>query len=243
VSSRPLIGVSTYREEASWGSWKESAALVPWEYVSALVEAGAVPLLLPPIGGGGQAVAAVAALDALVLSGGADVEPARYGAVPHPRTARCRPDRDRWEIALLEAALERDLPVLGICRGAQLLNVALGGTLRQHVPDDVGHEGHGPAADGYGAVAAELDPAALPGRVLGPSVEVSCHHHQSVDALGRGVTVTGRAADGTVEAIEVPLRPFVCGVQWHPETGPPGAGRDLRLFEALVAAALTMQKP
>jgi gamma-glutamyl-gamma-aminobutyrate hydrolase PuuD len=233
TARKPLIGVSTYAEQASWGIWKSVAALLPYDYVSAVADAGAVPLLLPPVGGDDEARAAVSALDGLVLSGGPDLDPKRYGAEPHPLTADWRPERDAWEISLLEAALERDLPVLGICRGAQLINVALGGTLRQHVPEDAGHDGHRPAPAVYGTVPAALEPGALPGRLLDPSVEVPCYHHQSIGRLGRGLTVTGRAADGTVEAVELAGREFVCGVQWHPETG-----TDPRLFRGLVAAAL-----
>jgi gamma-glutamyl-gamma-aminobutyrate hydrolase PuuD len=232
--SKPLIGVSTYSEQASWGIWKAAAAVLPYDYISALADAGSVPLLLAPVGGDEEARAAVSVLDALVLTGGPDIEPRRYGAEPHPRTVDWRPERDVWEVALLDAALERDIPVLGVCRGVQLLNVALGGTLRQHVPEDAGHGGHRPAPTVYGTVKVELDPDALPGRLLGPSAEVPCYHHQSIDRLGRGLTVTGRAADGTVEAVELAGREFVCGVQWHPETG-----TDPRLFHALAAAAST----
>lgn len=234
---KPLIGVSAYREEASWGVWAGPAILLPEAYVSALADAGGIPLLLPPVGGDAEARTVVAALDALVLSGGPDVEPARYGDAPHPRTADWRPARDAWELALLTAALERDIPVLGVCRGAQLLNVALGGDLRQHVPDDAGHDGHRPTPGVYGTVTAELDVAALPGQLLGTSVDVPCHHHQSVGRLGRGLAVTGRSADGTVEAVELTGRAFVCGVQWHPEAGP-----DPRLFDGLVAAAHRMER-
>lgn len=232
---KPLIGVSTYREEAAWGIWRTTAAVLPYGYVSAVADAGGVPLLLPPptsTQGTENAGTAVSVLDGLLLSGGADIEPGRYGAQPHPQTADWRPERDLWELSLLEAALERDIPVLGICRGAQLLNVARGGSLRQHVPEDAGHEGHRPEPAVYGTTTVRLEPAALPGRLLGPSVEVPCYHHQSIGALGGGLTVTGRSADGTVEAVELAGRDFVFGVQWHPEVG-----EDPRLFEGLVAAA------
>jgi putative glutamine amidotransferase len=232
---RPLIGLSAYAEEAAWGVWRTGAALLPRSYVSAVVDAGGVPVLLPPPGADDVAAladASVAALDGLLLTGGPDVDPARYGAEPHPRTADWRPERDRWEIALLEAALERDLPVLGICRGAQVLNVARGGDLRQHVPEDAGHDGHRPEPAVYGTTTAVLDPDELPGRLLGPSVDVSCYHHQAIGALGGGLAVTGRSADGTVEAVALAGREFVFGVQWHPEVGD-----DPRLFQGLVAAA------
>ncbi len=232
---KPLIGVSTYREEAAWGIWKTTAAVLPYDYVSAVVDAGGVPMLLPPTGDRDAEVdagAAVSVLDGLLLSGGPDINPEWYGAEPHPRTADWRPERDRWELALFEAALERDLPVLGICRGAQLLNVARGGSLRQHVPEDAGHDGHRPRPAVYGTTRVVLDPDALPGRLLGPGVDVPCYHHQSIGALGDGLTVTGRSADGTVEAVELAGREFVFGVQWHPEVGD-----DPRLFEGLVTAA------
>lgn len=231
---KPLIGLTAYTETASWGVWQTTAALLPFDYVSAIAEAGAVPLLLPAVGGleADDARAVVSALDAIVLSGGPDIDPGAYGAVPHPRTVDWRPDRDRWEIALVHAALDQGVPVLGICRGLQVLNVALGGSLRQHVPDDAGHEGHRPEPSVYGSVPARLDPDALPGRLLDGSIDVRCYHHQSIDRLGGGLTVTGRAADGTIEAVELAGHDFVCGVQWHPEVG-----RDLGLFRGLAAAA------
>ncbi len=232
MNVKPLIGLSVYTEPASWGDWAERAALLPHDYVAAVVEAGAVPVLLPAAGGGPEARDAVSALDALVLTGGNDVDPARYGEAPHERTVEWRPERDAWEIELLRAALSRDIPVLGVCRGAQLMNVAFGGSLRQHVPDDTGHERHGPAGPVYGTIDVVLDPDALPGRVLDVSVDVPCHHHQAIGRLGEGLTVTGRAVDGTIEAIELAGRRFVCAVQWHPE-----AGKDPRLMRALAEAA------
>src|SRR4051795_12267310 len=148
---RPLIGLSTYREQARWGVWDQPADLLPTSYADAVARAGGVPLLLPPVDPTG-APEAVSRLDALVVCGGADVDPGRYGATPHPRTVSWRHDRDAWELALLDAADARDLPVLGICRGMQVMAVHRGGSLEQHVPDAVGHEGHSPGGDTFGDI-------------------------------------------------------------------------------------------
>jgi putative glutamine amidotransferase len=174
---------------------------------------------------------AVNAIDALVLSGGADIDPARYGELPQPRTATT-PHRDAWEFALLHAALERGLPVLAICRGMQLLNVVYGGTLVQHLPDVVGHDGHRPELGVFGRIYVRTDPASQLAGILGPEVTVPCHHHQSVCRLGNGLAPSGWASDGTVEAIELVGHKFVIGVQWHPEED----RLDRRLFKALVHA-------
>jgi putative glutamine amidotransferase len=193
-------------------------------------------MLLPPLVGGAAsaqlAAACVAPLHALVLAGGPDIDPVRYAAQPQPATTETRAERDAWELALLDAALKRDIPVLGICRGLQLLNVARGGTLHQHLPDAVGHDGHRPAPAEYGPVEIALAPDALPGALLGRRITVPCYHHQSIDNVGDGLTVTGRALDGTIEAAQLDGRAFVVGVQWHPEQD-----TDRRLFDALIAAA------
>jgi gamma-glutamyl-gamma-aminobutyrate hydrolase PuuD len=186
--------------------------------------------VLPPLV---EAAGAVARLDALLLSGGGDVAPDRYGATPHPRTGRPDPQRDAAELAALDAALAAGLPVLGVCRGAQLLNVAGGGTLHQHLPDVVGHDGHNPTPGAFTDVDVRLDPAGRVGAAIGPRLRVRCHHHQAVDRLAPGLVATGWAADGTVEAVEDATRPFVVGVQWHPEEDL----ADLRLVAALVTAA------
>lgn len=231
----PLIGISAYREVAAWGVWRQDAVTLPYAYVEQVARAGGVPLLLPPLGGprvAQSAAAAVAPLHALLLAGGPDLDPRQYTARPHATTADVRPERDTWELALLDAALERDIPVLGICRGAQLLNIARGGTLHQHIPEAVGHDGHRPAPAEYGPVEIALEPDALPGSLLGRRISVPCYHHQAVDGLGRGLAVTARALDGTVEAVQLAGRAFVIGVQWHPEQD-----ADTRLFDALIAAA------
>lgn len=227
----PVIGLTTYREDAAWGVWHQRADLLPTQYAAAVEETGGVPVLLPPVGSVGAADTAVARLDGLIISGGADVEPARYGADPHPRTAGWRADRDAWEAALLDAAEAAGLPVLGVCRGMQVLAVHGGGTLEQHVPDLVGHEGHSPGGDEFGAVEVATVPGTRVSGLLGERVTVNCHHHQSVRDHP-GFVTAARAEDGTLEAIELAGDRFVVGVQWHPETA-----ADIGLLAGLVRAA------
>lgn len=229
-----VIGISAYLDPAQWGSWHRPAALLPQSYVDGAVAGGAVPVLLPVQPPGG-ASAAVRVLDGLVLSGGADVDPALYGESAGPRTVS-QPDRDSWELALLRAALDRGLPVLAICRGMQLLNVALDGTLHQHLPDVVnGADGttHQPAPAVFGTNTVRTAPGSLAAKLLGDGCTGSCHHHQSVSQLGSGLVATAWAEDGTIEAIEHPAHPFLLGVQWHPEEDP----TEARLFTALTQAA------
>ena len=229
--SRPKIGISTYRDPVSWGPWAHEAAALPTTYVDCVAEAGGLPLLLPPTGSDldERAVDTVGLLDGLVISGGPDVDPALYGESAHDETGEPQTGRDAWELALLAAALDRDIPVLAICRGAQLFNVAYGGTLIQHLPEQPGAEDHRGGSGVYRKMPVELDPETLPGTVLGPSSTVSCYHHQAIDKLGDGLTVTGRAADGTIEAVVADGHAFAVGVQWHPERD-----HELRLFTALV---------
>ena len=210
--------------------WDRDVVLLTRTYTDIVAAAGGVPVVLPPLV---EAAGAVGRLDAVLLSGGGDVAPDRYGAAPHPRTGRPHPQRDAAELAVLDAALTAGLPVLGVCRGAQLLNVALGGTLHQHLPDVVGHDGHNPTPGAFTDVDVRLDPAGRVGAAVGPRLRVRCHHHQAVDRLAPGLVATGWAGDGTVEAVEDVTRPFVVGVQWHPEEDI----ADLRLVAALVAAA------
>lgn len=228
---RPLIGLTTYRERARMLVWETEFALLHQAYVDGVARAGGVPVLLPPQEHGADEV--IGSLDGLVLSGGSDVAPERYGREPHPRTAVVRPWRDDWELRLLERALAADLPVLGVCRGAQLLNVALGGTLEQHLPDTVGHQRHCPEPGVFGTTGVTLRPGSALAGLLGPETEVACYHHQAFGEVAPGLEVTGTSGDGTVEGVELTGRRFVLGVQWHPEQN----GGDLRLFEALVAAA------
>src|SRR5215211_3933544 len=214
MSSRPLIGLSTYREPAAWGVWNTSADLLPAVYVRSVEAAGGAAVLLPPQG---RADDIVSRLDGLILSGGGDIEPTRYRAKPHPRSRNFRRDRDAWELALLDAADERGLPTLGICRGMQLMAVRAGGVLDQYTPDVVGHDEHSPGADAYGWISITTVTDSRVRQLVGNHLQVSCHHHQSV-ASHPGFVATARAADGTVEAIEDPERPFWLAVQWHPET-------------------------
>ncbi|MFB9903780.1 gamma-glutamyl-gamma-aminobutyrate hydrolase family protein [Allokutzneria oryzae] len=230
-ASEPLIGISTYLEETSWGDWRRRAALLPENYISAVTRTGAIPVLLPPVDA--DATAVVRRLDGLLLAGGADLTPQSYGAQPHPKTVGIRPERDCWEHELLNAALVADLPVLAVCRGAQLLNVACGGTLHQHLPEVVGHDAHRPSPGDFGPMAVRLDDQRLPGSVLGGQVKVCCYHHQSLDRIGDGLLASGWAEDGTVEAVVLPGREFVVGVQWHPEE----TLDDVRLFAAFADAA------
>ncbi|WP_426244479.1 gamma-glutamyl-gamma-aminobutyrate hydrolase family protein [Nocardioides sp. LHG3406-4] len=229
--SAPVIGLTTYREQAAWGVWEQRADLLPSGYAGAVEAVGGVPVLLPPVGSPGAAATVVGRLDALVLSGGADVDPGRYGADPHPRTAGWRRDRDAWELALLDAAAESDLPVLGICRGMQLMAVHAGGVLDQHTPDLVGHDRHGPGADAYGDTAVTTVAGTRVHELVGGSLTVRCHHHQSI-ASAPGFAASAHASDGTLEAMERPGRRFWLAVQWHPETV-----EDVGLLAGLAAAA------
>jgi len=227
-TERPLIGITCYRDEAAWSVWRQPAALLPQTYVEAVERAGGTPVVLPPQSEG-AAAGLLGALDGLVLAGGADIDPARYRATPHPRTGAPQAARDGWEFGLLAGALERDLPVLGVCRGMQLLNVALGGDLVQHLPD--GTHQNPPARFVRHEVRVRSDSRA--GEALGASAKVSCYHHQAVGRLGDGLRATAWAGDDVVEAVELPGRRFAVGVQWHPENDLD----DLRVFRALTDAA------
>jgi putative glutamine amidotransferase len=228
----PLIGLTTYRETAVWGVWDTTADVLPSTYARSVEVAGGAVALLPPQGpDGGAAAAVVARLDGLVITGGADVSPHRYADAPHARTASWREDRDAWEVALLEAAADRGIPVLGICRGMQVMAVAAGGRLEQHVPDRVGHEQHSPGGDTFGEVAVEIDPGSRVHALVGDRLTVHCHHHQAVRDHP-GYEAVAWAADGTLEAMEAAGEPFRVAVQWHPEVL-----ADAGLFSGLVTAA------
>ncbi|PZS30153.1 MAG: gamma-glutamyl-gamma-aminobutyrate hydrolase [Pseudonocardiales bacterium] len=216
----PRIGLTTYREPAAWGVWSETADLLPANYADGVTAAGGVAMLLPPSATGDPDPAAAAALDGLhglALAGGADVDPARYAAARDANTGPARPDRDAWELTLTRAALERSLPVLAICRGMQVLNVALGGDLVQHLPDAAGHRGHLPEVGVHGRHDVRLVRESRIGALLGDCAVVATYHHQAVDRLGAGLVATGWAGDGTVEALEHTGPTWIVGVQWHPE--------------------------
>jgi gamma-glutamyl-gamma-aminobutyrate hydrolase PuuD len=234
--SRPIIGLTMYRERARWGVWDEPADLLPAKYVDAVVASGGVPVLLPVAAPDVDRLLDV--IDGVLICGGADVEPTHYDQPAHEAAGPFRPDRDDAELAIARAAVKREVPVLGICRGMQVLNVALGGDLSQHLPDAPGTLAHQESPGVFSSRSVALDADSFLGRTLGPTVPAACHHHQAVDRAADGLRIVGRADDGTPEAFEsqetTSGAPAVLGVQWHPERG-----SDRRLFEAFVSAAAT----
>jgi gamma-glutamyl-gamma-aminobutyrate hydrolase PuuD len=226
----PVVGITTYAEDAAWGAWNVPTALVPLTYVRAVEDAGGRALLVPPSTDGVEET--LDALDGIIFSGGADLDPASYGADPHPETNGTRPERDRAELALMEAALQRDMPVLAICRGLEIMNVLRGGDLVQHLPDVVGDERHKHTPGVFADHDVAVEPESRLGRILGDRAPVKSHHHQGVGRLGNGLVETARADDGTIEGLEDPSRTFALGVLWHPEEHEDGA-----LFRELVAEA------
>ena len=234
----PVIGLTTYLERAQTGIWDVHAGLLPHVYFDGVARAGGIAVLLPP-----QPVDDAVAdrvldgLDGLIITGGKDVDPTAYGQEPHPETDEPRRDRDAWEFALTDRAIRRGLPVLGICRGAQVINVALGGTLHQHLPDVVGHSNHQLGNAVYATSAVRTVPGTRLAALVGESTDAQCYHHQAIDKLGNGLVVSATDADGVIEAVEKdPASPgdnFLLAVQWHPEE----RLDDLRLFAAVVDAA------
>jgi gamma-glutamyl-gamma-aminobutyrate hydrolase PuuD len=227
---RPIVGITTYVTPARFGVWDLESALVPADYVRAVERAGGRPLLVPPSEDGLEET--LDALDGLILSGGSDLDPELYGQDAHSETTGVLVERDRAELALLQAALARDLPVLAICRGSQVLNVARGGDLVQHLPEVVGDEKHKHTPGAFADHEVEIESDTRLAEVVGDRAPVKSHHHQGFGRIGEGLHVAARAEDGTVEAVEDPSQRFVLGVLWHPE-----AGEDAALFEALVAEA------
>jgi putative glutamine amidotransferase len=245
----PVIGITTYEDQASWRNWSARAAMLPWVYVDAVRRSGGRPVLLPPGGDDDEAAATAAGLDGLVVSGGPDIDPGRYGAARHPQTSPPVTLRDAWDLAVTSHALRLGVPLLAICRGMQLLNVCRGGTLHQHIPDLIGHARHGGPPNGFGLHQVRVSPGSMLAGILTPAPEdgyfdVPTRHHQAVDLLGDGLKAVAWERDGTIEAVEAGpsnvegwgggwgLSGFVLGVQWHPEQG-----SDPRLFGALVRAA------
>jgi putative glutamine amidotransferase len=235
--ARPVIGICAALERARWSVWDEHAVLLPRSYVLAVQRAGGLAVVLPPDDADGEELDQVLGLiDGLVLAGGADIDPASYGQRAHPNTGDTVPERDAFEIALVRGAIERDMPVLGICRGMQLINVACGGTLLQHLPERFGHHEHRRVVGSFDGADhdVELREGTLAMRVVDEQRHATkSHHHQGVDRLGEGLEVSGVSAmDGLPEAIELPGARFVLGVQWHPE-----ADEGSTVIGALVAAA------
>ena len=226
---RPVIGLTSYLEHAKFLVWETEAALLHRVYVDCVVAAGGIPVLLPPVADACDRL--LSTVDGLVLTGGADVEPARYGQEPHPATY-VRPERDAFEFGLFAAARRARKPVLGVCRGLQVMSVALGGTLTQHLPEATESTEHQPAPATFGRGTVTLAEGSRAASILGPETKTLCYHHQAIDRLGTGLEPVGWAADGTVEAAELPGE-FTLGVQWHPEQDTD----DVRLFQALVEAS------
>ena len=226
----PIIGITTYAEKATWGGWTEPAAFTPLAYVRAVEHAGGRALLVPPNDSAIEQTLDV--LDGVVFSGGGDLDPHTYGAEAHPETRQVNPTRDQAELALLEAALARDMPVLAVCRGSQVLNVARGGDLVQHLPEQVGHDGHRHTQPMMADHEVTVKADSRLGSILGDRSPVKSSHHQGFGRLGEGLREAAWAEDGTVEALEDPSHRFALGVLWHPEEG-----EDFALFRALVEEA------
>jgi putative glutamine amidotransferase len=234
---RPVVGICTAVEQARWGAWDMPSYLLPRNYVDAIQRGGGLALMLPPdprVTEDPDPV--IDLLDGLILAGGADVDPSTYGAERHPLTDPGSLERDEFELALAQRALERDVPFLGICRGMQVMNVARGGTLVQDVPERSGHDEHRRVRGTFDGADHDvrLRPGSLAARAAGEEHHAAkSHHHQGVDGIGEGLEVTGWAAmDELPEALEDPGRRFALGVQWHPE-----ADETSRLIAALVAEA------
>ncbi|TDO17593.1 putative glutamine amidotransferase [Mycobacterium sp. BK086] len=234
ASKRPVIGLTTYLQQAKSGIWDVPASFLPGIYLEGVSLAGGIATLLPP-----QPVDEEIAnqildgIDGLIITGGRDVDPAAYSHDPHPTTDKPDRGRDAWEFALVAAALRRHLPILGICRGAQVLNVALGGTLHQHLPDIVGHTRHQQGNAVFSTSSISTVAGSRLAGLVGESTKAQCYHHQAIDRLGDGLMISALDDDGVIEGVEIPGQDFVLAVQWHPEE----TLDDLRLFAGLVEAA------
>lgn len=237
-SCRPVLGLATYLQQAQTGVWDVQASFLPASYIEGVALAGGVSVLLPPQPAADEiAERALDGLDGLILTGGPDIDPACYGQPPHPATNEPPLDRDAWEFALLRGALRRGMPVLGICRGAQVLNVALGGTLHQHLPDLLGHTDHQKGNAVFGTSAVRTVPGTRLAGMVGAGLDAQCYHHQAIDRLGEGLIVSARDGSGVIEAVELDPQAhpsaWVVAVQWHPEE----SLADLRLFSGIAEAA------
>ena len=228
---RPVIGITAYAEPSvRWGVWDLPAAVIPLAYVEQVERAGGRALVVPPSEDAVEET--LDALDGILFSGGADIDPSEYGHEAHEETTGTRPDRDRGELALLRAALDRDMPVLAVCRGSQVLNVARGGDIVQHLPDVIGDEKHKHTPGVFADHDVEVKEGTRLAELLGDRAPVKSHHHQGYGTLGEGLVEAAHAEDGTIEALELPEKRFAVGVLWHPEEG-----EDAALFRALVEEA------
>jgi putative glutamine amidotransferase len=236
-ASRPALGLTTYLQQAQTGIWDVRASFLPAIYFEGVALAGGISVLLPPQPVDGDIADRVLdGLDGLIITGGRDVDPASYGQQPHSATDEPVADnrtRDAFEIALVHGAMRRGMPVLGICRGAQVINVALGGTLHQHLPDVIGHTHHQRGNAVFSTSAVRTVPGTRLAALIGESSDAQCYHHQAIDRLGESLIVSAQDTDGVIEAVEIPGETFVLAVQWHPEE----RLDDLRLFAAVVEAA------
>lgn len=233
--SAPVIGLTTYLQQAQSGIWDVLATFLPAIYLEGVNLAGGTAVLLPPQRAD-SAERVLDGLDAVIITGGRDVDPGNYGQQPHPATdepVQINRDRDAWEIALVRGAIRRGIPLLGICRGAQVLNVALGGTLHQHLPDVVGHTRHQQGNAVFSTSVVRTTPGSRLASLIGETSDVQCYHHQAIDRLGEGLVVSAADDEGVIEAVETPGKNFVLAVQWHPEE----RLDDIRLFAAVVQAA------
>jgi putative glutamine amidotransferase len=237
TSSRPVIGLTSYLEQAQTGAWDLPASFLPKIYFEAVTDAGGIAVLLPPQPVDSEIAASIIhGLDGLILTGGKDIDPARYGQEAHPTTDVPRKDRDAFEDALVRAAIEQNVPFLGICRGAQMLNVVLGGTIIQHLPDVIGSARYSAGGGVFLVNDVAVAPDTTLASLLGGDdhVAVKSYHHQAIDRLADGLIVSGRGDDGIIQAVELPRVDFGVAVQWHPEED---AKEDARLFEGIVEAA------
>jgi len=232
---KPIIGLTTYRQQGQTGVWNTEMAMIPAFYIEGITRAGGLAIMLPPQQlSGAEAKDIVSSLDGLMLCGGRDIDPSRYGQSPHAEAEQPDKLRDDLEEKLLSAAIDADLPFLGICRGAQMLNINRGGTLIQHLPDVVGDNRYQLGNAKFSPADVEVETSSILGSLVGDKVSnAALYHHQAIDELGKGLKITAKTEDGIIEAVELADHPFGVAVQWHPEQ----TLDDLRIFEGLIEAA------